>query len=87
MLTVYGIETLCASEAYSNSSCVLQQCLPFTVLKHIINVSIPVSYQSVATVLTVYGIETGAFLEEYKYGITIELQQCLPFTVLKHTRQ
>ena len=37
----------------------------------------------VATVLTVYGIETyGRMLRPEKFVL---LQQCLPFTVLKHT--
>ena len=36
----------------------------------------------VATVLTVYGIETN-LPDEYKFRHLYELQQCLPFTVLK----
>ena len=37
---------------------------------------------AVATVLTVYGIETNQ--NNAKYFATCKLQQCLPFTVLKH---
>ena len=58
MLTVYGIET------YSNDKALeaqrleeLQQCLPFTVLK-LAHLQVKISKQKVATVLTVYGIET-----------------------------
>ena len=36
---------------------------------------------AVATVLTVYGIETHICKTGYEYAF--ELQQCLPFTVLK----
>ena len=35
---------------------------------------------AVATVLTVYGIET---FDEFSVTISFKLQQCLPFTVLK----
>ena len=60
MLTVYGIET------YSNDKALeaqrleeLQQCLPFTVLKLRITTSrFRTMTNCVATVLTVYGIET-----------------------------
>ena len=57
----------------------LQQYLPFTVLK-LVNTILEVKIIYVATVLTVYGIETLvlAFL-----ATTILLQQYLPFTVLK----
>ena len=37
----------------------------------------------VATVLTVYGIETKKIAFSHRY-IIIQLQQYLPFTVLKH---
>ena len=37
----------------------LQQYLPFTVLKHNIRAKFLVEHSIVATVLTVYGIETG----------------------------
>ena len=40
------------------------------------------NHKIVATVLTVYGIETSLFREPY-YSIPNELQQFLPFTVLK----
>ena len=61
----------------------LQQCLPFTVLKHSI-VSPPfTTCISVATVLTVYGIETYSNDKALEAQRLEELQQCLPFTVLK----
>ena len=40
----------------ASASILLQQCLPFTVLKRM--VQIPIRHPIVATVLTVYGIET-----------------------------
>ena len=40
----------------------LQQCLPFTVLKRYFVVAYPSQSNTVATVLTVYGIETVQFL-------------------------
>ena len=59
----------------------LQQYLPFTVLKRKIKRSIHCKNCGVATVLTVYGIET------YKVLVLVyesySLQQYLPFTVLK----
>ena len=58
----------------------MQQCLPFTVLKLTDRASIDDSFLYVATVLTVYGIETHLVLG---YERTRELQQSLPFTVLK----
>ena len=59
----------------------LQQYLPFTVLKPaLINFLISRSYP-VATVLTVYGIET--YLADFAAQRNRELQQYLPFTVLK----
>ena len=59
----------------------LQQCLPFTVLKPaIIGAGFGRSF-NVATVLTVYGIETvEIFVLTFR---SYKLQQCLPFTVLK----
>ena len=39
---------------------------------------------AVATVLTVYGIETTKFNNSLSDSVLM-LQQCLPFTVLKHT--
>ena len=83
----------------------LQQYLPFTVLKLILSINpnknwiscnstyrlrywnlLPIRTLSllnleVATVLTVYGIETNGLEDQYKYYVT--LQQYLPFTVLK----
>ena len=62
---------------------VLQQYLPFTVLKHSNRPwRPPYEVELVATVLTVYGIET------YMHLVMMWLhwlQQYLPFTVLKHT--
>ena len=60
----------------------LQQCLPFTVLKHLVRPVAPKKVEEVATVLTVYGIETHHpyHLQAHYYVL---LQQCLPFTVLK----
>ena len=60
----------------------MQQYLPFTVLKPSINISCSEAY-CVATVLTVYGIETiPDKLMNDGEGL-VELQQYLPFTVLK----
>ena len=39
---------------------------------------------AVATVLTVYGIETGKRVPFIDTSVDMGLQQCLPFTVLKH---
>ena len=65
VLTVYGIETLPKfNKRQQVSICRLQQYLPFTVLKllHCCGVTI-VNYDSVvATVLTVYGIETEPYM-------------------------
>ena len=58
VLTVYGIETgSIFSWLPSSELMVLQQCLPFTVLKPT-NTSDKSTTNKVATVLTVYGIET-----------------------------
>ena len=59
----------------------LQQCLPFTVLK-LIRLLSSSKFSTVATVLTVYGIETeaDAIIDSINNS---GLQQCLPFTVLK----
>ena len=63
-------------------SILLQQYLPFTVLKHSLIVRPVAKDKSVATVLTVYGIETAERFT--KVGISmLKLQQYLPFTVLK----
>ena len=62
--------------------CSLQQYLPFTVLKRgELLVAVRLSTQ-VATVLTVYGIET-ANLGSANTAHSIPLQQYLSFTVLK----
>ena len=60
----------------------LQQCLPFTVLKLTYLLEQLDVFRFVATVLTVYGIET-FFHKLFCSFKTIKLQQCLPFTVLK----
>ena len=57
VLTVYGIETD-RSEQHFVYYNLLQQCLPFTVLKHNIAAEYGNNHGNVATVLTVYGIET-----------------------------
>ena len=62
----------------------LQQYLPFTVLKHAICITKPFMVViGVATVLTVYGIETGNQKSSLLFGTIRRLQQYLPFTVLK----
>ena len=60
----------------------MQQYLPFTVLK-LDNIfgEAYTDLSIVATVLTVYGIETGSVTKSS--CMTIKLQQYLPFTVLK----
>ena len=60
----------------------LQQCLPFTVLKQDPEIKAQMEHRLVATVLTVYGIETPDTFKK-KSGDSEALQQCLPFTVLK----
>ena len=62
----------------------LQQCLPFTVLKHTISPQKLSKYALVATVLTVYGIET--IQVRNMPHAKPWLQQCLPFTVLKQLK-
>ena len=59
----------------------LQQCLPFTVLKLTVVSFRLLQQYKVATVLTVYGIETDMATNHHVYRF--KLQQCLPFTVLK----
>ena len=62
----------------------LQQYLPFTVLKHPIREYYnQIIDGEVATVLTVYGIETPQLHEEIPF-VFLQLQQYLSFTVLKH---
>ena len=58
MLTVYGIETGKATKTSTYANLWLQQCLPFTVLKRPIYLLAQQVFFHVATVLTVYGIET-----------------------------
>ena len=80
--TVLKRERGCSSCSY----CILlQQHLPFTVLKLSIpslDIAIEVCY--VATVPTVYGIETRRTQYPF-HGQCVSLQQHLPFTVLKHS--
>ena len=62
VLTVYGIETICSSANIPTTDTrELQQYLPFTVLKLLINRFVIHFKLFVATVLTVYGIETEIF--------------------------
>ena len=83
MLTVYGIETMeIAEDVFSENGVGLQQCLPFTVLKQFKCKTRYIRSFKVATVLTVYGIET-LLVPRFEYGRHHTLQQCLPFTVLK----
>ena len=59
VLTVYGIETCWPQVNLESQSQMLQQCLPFTVLKlFLIAAYFLFNSSIVATVLTVYGIET-----------------------------
>ena len=58
----------------------LEQCLPFTVLKLKAFIFTGLTICEVVTVLTVYGIET--LFNKIKLKIYL-LEQCLPFTVLK----
>ena len=60
----------------------LQQYLPFTVLKRDSETLQASEVEYVATVLTVYGIETGEYLVRLSKPLPM-LQQYLPFTVLK----
>ena len=60
----------------------MQQYLPFTVLKLEIPLGLMGAGFTVATVLTVYGIETQEKTPQ-KFLSFSELQQYLPFTVLK----
>ena len=65
----------------------MQQYLPFTVLKllsRMNGVGVCTSFHLVATVLTVYGIETVMQVINGVPEVNTELQQYLPFTVLKH---
>ena len=64
----------------------LQQYLPFTVLKHSSTSNNGTETASVATVLTVYGIETITMSISYNISRN-QLQQYLPFTVLKRQEQ
>ena len=61
---------------------VLQQYLPFTVLKHFLIQAQALPTAEVATVPTIYGIETTQ-RSDARYSKSTMLQQYLPFTVLK----
>ena len=82
VLTVYGIETRRTICKNNPLVILLQQYLPFTVLKLLLLLNNLTNLQ-VATVLTVYGIETGRKKNKLKLRLKITLQQYLPFTVLK----
>ena len=60
----------------------LQQYLPFTVLKPATSTRLGLVSRTVATVLTVYGIETNRLFNLFNICYML-LQQYLPFTVLK----
>ena len=60
----------------------MQQYLPFTALKLDGEYTRGDVINFVATVLTVYGIETKDYAEIH-IKVTVELQQYLPFTALK----
>ena len=81
VLTVYGIETCTIYYHTDNSWCWLQQCLPFTVLKHtkkLVNKVLFMLQQCLPfTVLKLKQVIS----DEAK--ASTKLQQCLPFTVLK----
>ena len=65
----------------------LQQYLPFTVLKQQKKrFCTEALYKYVATVPTVYGIETTINYSNIILFVTSKLQQYLPFTVLKQAR-
>ena len=85
VLTVYGIETHTSGFNPEEPVCwLLQQYLPFTVLKLSAFKIISVRHRLlVATVLTVYGIET-IYTSFTFNNLSLQLQQYLPFTVLKH---
>ena len=84
VLTVYGIETGAVLDLGNSILILLQQYLPFTVLKRERDFERSIlCFIYVATVLTVYGIET--YIEHQtldSQGFDL-LQQYLPFTVLK----
>ena len=62
--TVYGIETLNLTIKIT-MTLLLQQCLPFTVLKQDVTIETDYGYIPVATVPTVYGIETSTTLSTF----------------------
>ena len=71
------------SASFITWSAALQQYLPFTVLKLIKLHIICNNFLKVATVLTVYGIETRRRKIRIRLHDLFQLQQYLPFTVLK----
>ena len=80
MLTVYGIETFQASMDFpcNGWGCNSAYRLRYWNASYTLILS---GFISVATVLTVYGIET--FTSNFRRRTLRWLQQCLPFTVLK----
>ena len=72
VLTVYGIETWTGGKPPQKNSNLLQQYLPFTVLKHTVGSGWWITVNSpVATVLTVYGIETPCPLLPLHYHLLV----------------
>ena len=76
----FTVLKLLAPTTTESSPLTLQQYLPFTVLKLFLSQQQDCQLHIVATVLTVYGIET---LKHKKLSLNRMLQQYLPFTVLK----
>ena len=83
VLTVHGIETLFPFRNDAADIAMLQQSLPFTVLKLRGRAGPRDCVDTVATVLTVHGIETVPTVY-FTVRLFWKLQQSLPFTVLKH---
>ena len=90
VLTVYGIETVEINGFLV--SILLQQYLPFTVLKQLLNGKHNTYQSIVATVLTVYGIETLTYVAStcYCYVATvltvygIETSNCSESRFVRH---
>ena len=77
-LTVLKLSRDCHTASFAPAK--LQQCLPLTVLKRMEPLCAQCLHSGVATVLTVYGIETHLLVLRYR-SHSIQLQQHLPFTV------
>ena len=74
VLTVYGIETVLSLAVNLDTNLMLQQYLPFTVLKQHVITCLYTYWGNVATVLTVYGIETyNLILSEVSYYVATVL--------------